>query len=221
MDGPGKSARRRQVAAALGLALSAAAAAYAGTPDTTDERCDEPEARQFDFWLGDWSIRQRILAADGSWLELPAHTRVESALGGCALLERWEGEVELFWEGMKRPARRHGLSVRAWDPASGRWRIWWIDSASRGFGPVASGVFTRGRGEFFAERTAPDGGRRWSRITFARAGERVVEWELAVSGSRDGPWRAIWTMEMTRTGAPPPRDRGPEPAAPEPAAPGP
>lgn len=56
--------------------------------------CGGPQARAFDFWIGEWDIRQRILKEDGAYLELPAKTSVSIALDGCALIEHWEGEVK-------------------------------------------------------------------------------------------------------------------------------
>jgi hypothetical protein len=92
-----------------------------------DPACTSPEARQFDFWLGDWAIEQRTLRQDGSYAEFPARTGVRPAAADCALVEEWRGTVQFFWAGMEAPAELHGLSVRAWDPAAGAWVIHWPD----------------------------------------------------------------------------------------------
>ena len=61
----------------LGMALCAMPAG------TALSACNEPERRQFDFWLGAWQV-------DGA--QGPAgHNRIESIEDGCALLEHWRG----------------------------------------------------------------------------------------------------------------------------------
>jgi hypothetical protein len=72
----------------------------AGRSQAVDTQpCLSPEAREFDFWIGDWIIEQKILQQDGSWLKLDATTSVSPDLNGCAIVEHWEGSVQFFWEG--------------------------------------------------------------------------------------------------------------------------
>ena len=45
--------------------------------------CSTPEARQFDFWLGEWDV---------SWGDGQHSTnRVEATLGGCVIQENFDG----------------------------------------------------------------------------------------------------------------------------------
>jgi hypothetical protein len=141
--------------------------------------CPAPEARQFDFWLGDWTIEQRVLRADGSYAEFPARTTVRLAAAGCALVEDWSGTVQFFWEGMREPAELHGLSVRAWDRDSRMWSIHWMDDRSPAFTAPFVGGFKDGRGAFLQTAIGPDGVERTSRITFERPADGVVDWSLA------------------------------------------
>lgn len=159
--------------------------------------CDSPQAHQFDFWLGRWKIDQKILSADGSWLELPARTSVSSALEGCALVEHWKGKVKFFWEGMKTIEPMEGLSVRAYDPQSGKWRIHWMSSRTPRFGTAFEGGFQNGAGKFFSTRQGPRG-KQLSRITFSNITRNSVHWDLAVSSDDGKTWKTIWIMEMRR-----------------------
>jgi hypothetical protein len=184
-------------------ALALATALVASGPGLTraqpeDPACTSPEARQFDFWLGDWAIEQRILRQDGSYAEFPARTSVRSAAAGCALVEEWRGTVEFFWAGMEAPAELHGLSVRAWNPGAREWVIHWLDDMNPALGEPFVGVFEAGRGTFTQTTTGPDGVDRTSRITFENPAVGVVEWSLA--SSRDGgeSWTTLWSMHMTR-----------------------
>ncbi len=147
--------------------------------------------------MGEWDIRQRILQADGSWREFPAATSVTRALSGRALIEHWQGEVLFYWAGMREPVSITGLSVRAYDPASGKWSIYWMDSLSPQFGEPYVGTIQGGHGVFVREWDTPQG-RRSGRITFATPGPDVVEWSLAISPDGGETWSVIWAMSMER-----------------------
>lgn len=159
--------------------------------------CREAERRQFDFWLGTWSVEQRIRAADGTYLEFSAVDTVRSVLDGCAVIEHWHGTVQFFWAGMTAPAPLQGLSVRAWDAREGVWRIHWMDSRDPRFGEPFTGSFADGRGVFTLEGAGPDGTTSLRRITFAPRPDGSVDWELAVRRA-GGTWVVLWTMHFTR-----------------------
>lgn len=159
--------------------------------------CAEPAARDFDFWIGDWHIDQSILRQDGTWLELPAQTSVTATLDGCALIERWEGQVMFFWEGMNEPETLSGLSVRAYDPATGQWYIHWMDTRAPRFDKPYVGRFVNGQGVFFRKWETP-AGNRIGRVTFDGITPDSVNWALAVSSDDGRSWQTIWTMQMSR-----------------------
>jgi hypothetical protein len=69
-----------------------------------------PEARQFDFWIGNWVVH----GPDGS---AAGRNRIESILGGAALRESWQGE-----------SGHAGTSLSGWDPDAGVWRQAWVDA---------------------------------------------------------------------------------------------
>jgi hypothetical protein len=68
-----------------------------------------PESRQFDFWIGEWVVRE----PDGT---LAGHNRIEPILDGAALRESWMGE-----------SGHTGTSLNAWDPDRRVWRQAWTD----------------------------------------------------------------------------------------------
>lgn len=161
------------------------------------KRCNSPESREFDFWIGDWNIRQKVMRQDGTWLALDARTSVSPALDGCALIEHWEGKVQFFWEGMRSVQPMKGLSVRSYDPATGKWFIHWMDSRTPHFGTPYTGNFQEGKGEFFSEWETSQG-KRMGRITFSNITRGSVHWELAISSDEGQTWTTIWVMEMSR-----------------------
>jgi Protein of unknown function (DUF1579) len=174
-----------------------AAVALAILSGTCAGDCLAPEHHQFDFWIGDWAIKQKILKADGSWFEADATTKVAPILGGCALVEHWKGDVLFFWEGMEKAEPLQGFSVRAYDPKTKQWVLSWMDSRHPRFGEFVGG-FTDGRGEFFRKSPAKDGKQTTTRITFSDITPTSLHWDLAVSSDDGKTWRTLWIMEMTR-----------------------
>lgn len=161
------------------------------------EACHWPEARAFDFWIGDWTIQQQILSQDGTWLRFDAKTSVSSTLDKCAIIEHWQGTVQFFWEGMNAPEPMSGLSVRAYDPDTGRWYISWMDTRVPRFSGPYVGSFDRSRGEFLREWETPQG-KRLGRITFSNITSDSVDWELAISSDEGNSWSPLWIMKMYR-----------------------
>lgn len=183
----------------LALAWGLCAGLHGTRPASARESsaCSDPKARAFDFWIGEWDIRQEILRRDGTWIELPAQTSVATSLDGCALIEHWHGRVQFFWEGMQEPQEISGLSVRAYDPETAKWYIHWMDTRTPRFGTPYAGNFADGRGEFFREIETANG-RRLGRITFSGIADDSVHWDLAVSADQGKTWRTLWKMAMRR-----------------------
>ena len=67
------------------LATSSLALAATSTPPAAPARpkCDTPQHRAFDFWIGEWEV----WAND----QLAGTNRIEPMLEGCALAEHWRG----------------------------------------------------------------------------------------------------------------------------------
>jgi hypothetical protein len=72
-------------------------------------KCDAPEYRQFDFWVGEW----RVESADGKFL---GNNSIRVEMNGCVLHERWKGA-----------GGGGGESFNIWDRARGVWHQTWVD----------------------------------------------------------------------------------------------
>ncbi|KAA0226049.1 hypothetical protein EDS67_21025 [candidate division KSB1 bacterium] len=177
--------------------LFAVAPALAQTGSAFPPACQSAEARQFDFWLGEWNIVQEILQADGTWLKLDAATKVSRALDGCALLESWEGKVLFFWEGMKTAELLRGMSVRAYDAEKKKWSLHWMDTRHPQFA-VFEGSFANGIGTFLRATTTAQHQPRLTRIMFSEITASSVRWELAISTDAGANWQPLWVMNMQR-----------------------
>lgn len=92
---------------ALTLSLSAS---HAFTQQNNNKPCATTEARQFDFWIGEWEV-----FAGG---KLAGTSKISSASGGCALLEEYQG-VKGY----------QGKSLNFYNTAIAKWQQVWVGSA--------------------------------------------------------------------------------------------
>jgi hypothetical protein len=88
--------------------LVAAALASIATPAIAASPCDGGHPREFDFWIGEWDVRD----AEGKTAGV---NRITNEGNGCVLVERWESA-----SGGK------GQSFNYYDPAAQRWKQMWI-----------------------------------------------------------------------------------------------
>lgn len=93
-----------------------------------------------------------------------------------------------------------GVGLRSFDPQTGLWSIWWLDSRMPGTLDVpVRGRFENGVGTFLAEDTwtgKPITVRfRWSEIT-----SQSAVWEQAFSTDGGESWEINWVMQFTRIG---------------------
>lgn len=154
--------------------------------------CDGVPYDAFDFWLGNWAIRQTVHQPDGKAETYAGSTHVTRSADGCTITEHWRGRTRLFWYGMTEAEDMWGYSVRRVDPSSGSWLISWIDSKNPRFGPPFEGGFEGSSGTFYQ-----DGGERRGRIRFVRNQDGSVHWDLAVAPTGSDSWRLLWEMEMS------------------------
>jgi hypothetical protein len=95
------------------LLLCAALCAASEPLMSADDPCARAEARQFDFWLGDWDVVAPPGAPNAG--ALLGRNRIERVANGCGLAEHWRGASGF-----------DGTSLNAWDPAQRVWRQFWV-----------------------------------------------------------------------------------------------
>ena len=182
--------RRRISRAAFAAAIAIAAWPVQGARAAdTAAPCSAPEARQFDFWLGDW---------DAAWVSndgKPARgtNRVEKILDGCVVAEAFD-EAD-----PDQPL--HGRSYSVWDAKAKLWRQTWVDN-SGGYLDFAGGL----EGDRMILRrnaTLADGRRTQQRMIFySIAGDRFDwDWERSTDGGRS--WELTWRIRYTRRASAP------------------
>lgn len=167
----------------------------AQSTETTDA-WDFAEARQFDFWIGNWDVNLRMIQPDLSWKDsVNAKVEIYPILDGKAILELWDS-----------PSIK-GFSLRYYDTEKKKWVLylnWPGNSRSSSVGSL-EGEFRHGRGEFFS-----GSGKQISRYTFCDISPTSLRWDDAYSKDGGKTWTNNWIMEFSRTAQKPVWPRGDE-----------
>ena len=164
------------IATVLGSATSGGA--EPPTPAPIAPTCSAPEHRQFDFWIGSWTVTEGGRPA--------GHNRIEPVLDGCALLESWSGA-----SGTK------GRSLNFYNRATGQWHQTWVDS--EGGTLNLNGSFVAGVMTLEGTRTDPATGKEVrDRIRWSVVGEGIVRqvWDRASPAS--GAWELVFDGRYER-----------------------
>jgi hypothetical protein len=168
--------------------------------------------QDWDWLTGNWDVwhvrlKERLVGST-EWQEFAGKSAFWSTLGGL-------GNVDDNWLDIPSGVYR-GLSVRAFDPATGSWAIWWIDGRNpERIDPPVRGGFKADEGEFVGKdvhKGTPVTVRfRWHEVHGKRP-----HWDQAYSTDEGKNWEINWRNYFTRTSAtatPLPRIEGDPPAA--------
>lgn len=150
-------------------------------------------ARDFDFLIGEWRIRnrrltERLVGAD-TWDTFEARLRVRPILGGLGNVDEYSAD----WNGRHVEA----TTLRVFDPSREEWSLYWVDNLTAALQPPVVGRFLEGRGEFFA-RDTHQGTPVVVRFIWSGITEGSARWEQAFSADGGATWETNWTMELTR-----------------------
>ena len=191
-----KRSRITLAAALLAAVMGSVAPARSGQDNPKPmEAANLSGLHDFDFRVGRWQAHHRRLkerlAGSHEWVEFD---------GTQTLWQLMDGWANVDENVFKMPGGDYrGVSLRAYDPKTGQWAIWWLDGRNP-FGeldPPVKGRFENGVGTFYADDTLR--GKRirvrfiWSRITPTSA-----HWEQAFSPDGGKMWETNWTTEFRR-----------------------
>jgi hypothetical protein len=150
----------------------------------------------FDFQVGRWHVHHRVKSPGDSrkWMEF------EGTCSNRALMDGWANVEDHTFN---RPSGiTHAVGLRAYDPKTQRWAIWWIDGRDPHgtLDPPVKGRFENGTGAFYSDYTENGKPMRvrfiWSKITPTSA-----HWEQAYSPDAGKTWETNWVMDFQRVGA--------------------
>jgi hypothetical protein len=163
---------------------------------TAPEPTIEAARRDWQFVYGRWNVhhRRRVerLAGNDEWQEFSGTSDFRPLMDGLANVD--DNTLDLPGD----PYR--AVSIRSFDPATGRWSIWWLDGRRPGVldVPVVGG-FRDGIGRFEADDTF-DGRPIRVRFMWTRLDTESPRWEQAFSADGGQTWETNWEMDFTRAG---------------------
>jgi hypothetical protein len=148
----------------------------------------------FDFLAGQWRSHHRrlkkSLAGSHEWTEFDGTSKAWSVLDGHGMVDDNVFDV---------PGGYLGVTLRAYNPKTGEWAIWWLDGRQPfvPLDPPMKGRFVNGVGIFYADDTLRGKPIRvrfiWSRIT-----RNSAHWEQAFSADGGKTWETNWTTDFRR-----------------------
>jgi hypothetical protein len=161
----------------LGPRCATAVVVAAGVSAALAAPCDSAAHRQFDFWLGEWSVH----TPDG---KLAGVNRIEREYDGCVLHERYSTERGYA-----------GESLNAYDPGRRLWHQTWVDN--QGTLLLLEGSFQPPSMVLQGQTKASDGKVTKHRITWTPAADGSVRqhWE---STDAEGRWTTAFDGRYTR-----------------------
>lgn len=188
-----KLTRRDTVAVALALAASSGASAEAGARDMSEVEDLERHRHDWDWLIGSWNVRHHRLngrlIGSTDWAEFDGTCTMVPTLNGF-------GNMDDNWLDLPTGAYR-AMGVRAFNPTTRQWSIWWFDERSQTIDPPVRGGFTNGVGRLEGDDTHNGIPVRvyfqWSDITANSA-----RWEQAFSTDGGATWEVNWRMRFTR-----------------------
>lgn len=135
------------------------------------------EARQFDFWVGDWEVFNTQGQKAGT-------NSVQSFSDGCGLLENWTGALG-----------GDGKSINFYDAGTGKWYQSWIGT---GGGSLRyAGNFKDGAMHFEGE-TMASGKKTLQKLTFTKLDENTVRQVFEASNDDGKTWAITTDLKYVR-----------------------
>ena len=175
------------------LTLTIAAMFTAQAPSRAAEApADMSGVHDFDFQVGDWRVHHRVKRPSGEWFEFDGTCSNRPLMGGAANVE--DNRFD------KPSGVTRGVAMRAYDPTTASWAIWWIDSRAphAPIDPPVIGRFDNGVGTFYSDGTL-DGKPMRTRYTWSHITNTSARWEQAYSFDAGKTWDTNWTMEFRRS----------------------
>jgi hypothetical protein len=149
-------------------------------------------ARDFDFWMGSWKVRNRYLRerlkGSRDWLEFEATSEARPLSGVLGNQDEFRTEHDGGFVGM---------SFRFFDPKTEKWAIYWADSRRPGvLDPPVLGSFSGDVGIFEGEDTF-EGTPILVRFVWSGITTPTPRWEQAFSEDGGETWETNWVMDFT------------------------
>ncbi len=149
-------------------------------------------ARDFDFWMGSWKVRNRYLRerlkGSSEWVEFDATVAARLLLDGIGNEDEFRTDHDGGFIGM---------SFRFFDPTIEKWAIYWADTRRPGLlDPPVLGSFSGDVGIFEGDDTF-EGKPIRVRFIWSGTATPTPRWEQAFSADGGETWETNWIMDFT------------------------
>lgn len=144
--------------------------------------CNQPQADEFDFWVGQWNLE---------WGDGKTGTNViEKTLAGCVIMEKFDGATSI-------PLR--GMSLSSYNSDLGKWQQTWVDN---------QGGYLDFVGEYEDSRmvlkrdTMIEGKPVKQRMIWYDIEDDSLNWNWERSMDGGETWEVLWEIRYRRIKAP-------------------
>ena len=147
---------------------------------------DVPQAREFDFWVGEWDVYPNGAAT------LVGHSKIEVASGGCMILENWTAVG---------PMPHNGKSMNYINSVTGKWEQFWIGSGGLTVSnpqKFVNGEYRDGAMRFEFEQSDRSGQKQIGRFIFFNEGPSQVRQFNEVSSDGGKTWTTVYDFVYKR-----------------------
>ncbi len=149
--------------------------------------CSSPQARQFDFWLGEWDLTWPAEQTGGEAGEVGrGKNTITRRFGDCVIEENFAFADDTFL----------GHSVSVYDAQADMWRQTWVDNM--GGYLLFAGNYDGKTMELRTPTVERDGEQIVQRMVFSSIQRDSLRWDW--QGSRDGgeTWNDLWNITYQR-----------------------
>lgn len=148
----------------------------------------------WDWLIGKWNVKHRRLKG-----RLEGSTTWQSFNGSCDMRPMLDGFGNVDDNVVELPEGAYrAMGIRAFDPATRRWAIWWLDArAPTTIEPPVYGAFKDGVGTFIGD-DAFKGKPIKVRFQWTRIDTPSPRWEQAFSPDGGKTWETNWVMDFVR-----------------------
>lgn len=137
------------------------------------------EARQFDFWVGEWDVFNPQGQKTGTSV-------IQQISAGCGVLENWRDAFG-----------NEGKSINFYDTNTAKWYQYWIGASG---GPLRySGIYKEGAMRYEGEPATSNGATTLSRLTFFNLDANTVRQFSERSTDGGKMWTTIYDFKYVRT----------------------
>jgi hypothetical protein len=162
--------------------ISASAGAVSAETETAAESppspCELPEARQLDFWVGEWDL---------TWGDEGRGTNVITVdYDGCVIIEHFDGNPTMALR---------GLSTSVYNVRRGRWQQTWVDNQG-GYLDFVGGL--EGDRMILSRKAEQDGQAFLQRMVWYNISESELDWNWERSLDDGATWETLWQIHYVR-----------------------